>query len=275
VDVQIDDIWYRYPNGVNAVRGVSLTIPAGARLALLGQNGAGKTTLVKHIDGLVKPTRGAVRVGDWDTREHSIARLSRRVGFVFQNPDEQLFKTRVWDEVAFGPSTMRLDAREVERRVRETLEECELENFAEAHPYDLPPWQRRWVAIASTLALQSPVLIFDEPTTGQDAEGLARLRRVLDELTRRGVTLITVTHDVDFAAENFPEIVIMANGVVLERGTPEILSHQEILTRAGLEAPQLMRLAHALNWDEHPPNEDEFLEIYRRRKIPAEEGRIG
>jgi energy-coupling factor transport system ATP-binding protein len=275
VDVQIDDIWYSYPNGVNAVRGVSLAIPAGARLALLGQNGAGKTTLVKHINGLVKPTRGAVRVGDWDTREHSIARLSRRVGFVFQNPDEQLFKTRVLDEVAFGPSTMRLDAREVERRVRQTLEQCDLENFAEAHPYDLPPWQRRWVAIASTLALQSPVLIFDEPTTGQDAEGLARLRRVLDELTRRGVTLITVTHDVDFAAENFPEIVIMANGIVLERGTPEILSHQQVLTRAGLDAPQLMRLARALNWAEQPPNEDEFLEIYRGRKIPAVEGRIG
>lgn len=269
MDVHVDDIWYTYPNGVNAVRGVSLIVRAGARLAILGENGAGKTTLVKHVNGLVKPTRGTVRVGDWDTREHSIARLARRVGYAFQNPDEQLFRTRVWDEVAFGPSNFRLDAVELERRVREALELCGLEKLAAEHPYDLPPWQRRWVAIASALALRPPILIFDEPTTGQDEEGLARLRRLFDELTRRGLTLITVTHDVDFAAENFSEIVIMTRGQVVARGMPEILSRQETLARAGLDAPQLMRLARALNWDEVPANENEFLGIYRRRKAAA------
>ena len=149
MDIAINEVEFTYPNGIQALRGVSLTFPAGAHTALLGQNGAGKTTLVKLLNGLVKPTHGAVKIGDWDAREHSIAQLARRVGFVFQNPDDQLFKTRVRDELAFGPKRLKLSDGEVVTRVQAAMERCGLAPFADSHPYDLPPWQRRWVAIAS------------------------------------------------------------------------------------------------------------------------------
>lgn len=266
MDISINDVEFTYPNGIQALRGVSLRFPAGAHTVLLGQNGAGKTTLVKLLNGLVKPTRGTVKIGDWDTREHSIAQLARRVGFVFQNPDDQLFKTRVREELAFGPTQLKLMASEVETRVQAALERCGLASFADSHPYDLPPWQRRWVAIASVLAMQAPIIVFDEPTTGQDAAGLSRLAGLLDELRRQGISVIAVTHDVDFAAAHFSDLVLMAQGQVMARGDSNVFSEMGVVEQAGLDAPQLMRLSRLLGWEELPATESEFLALYRARK---------
>lgn len=247
------------------LRGVSLEIAAGSQIAILGQNGAGKTTLVKQLNGLLKPSQGTVRIGDWDTRAHSIAQLARRVGFVFQNPDDQLFKTQVRDEVAFGPTNLKLDAQEIETRVKRALELCGLEKLQNVHPYDLPPWQRRWVALASVIAMQTPVIVLDEPTTGQDATGLARLAALLADWQKSGVTVIAVTHDVDFAAEQFGELIVMAQGRVIARGGADVFKDQSILTRAGLDAPQLMRLAQALGWDETPVHPAKFCDVLEER----------
>lgn len=266
MDISINEVEFTYPNGIQALRGVSLEIAVGARTALLGQNGAGKTTLVKLLNGLVKPTRGSVRIGDWDTKDHSIAQLARRVGFVFQNPDDQLFKTRVRDELAFGPTQLKLTASEIETRVQAAMERCGLTPFADAHPYDLPPWQRRWVAIASVLAMQTPIIVFDEPTTGQDAAGLSRLAGLLDELRRQGISVIAVTHDVDFAAAHFPDLVLMAQGRVVAKGNSIVFSETDIVAEAGLDAPQLMRLSQSLGWEEQPATDSDFLAVYRARK---------
>lgn len=258
LNIQISDLHFSYPNGAQVLNGIALEIRAGSRIALLGQNGAGKTTLIKHLNGLLKPSRGDVRVGDWNTREHSIAQIARRVGFVFQNPDDQLFKTSVHDEIAFGPTNLKLDATEISKRVARAMELCALENVRDAHPYDLAPWQRRWVAIASVVAMETPIVVLDEPTTGQDAFGLARLAALLDEWERAGVTVIAVSHDIDFAAEQFPELLVMAQGQVLARGDAEIFADEIILERAALDAPQLMRLARALGWNKLPVNVKDF-----------------
>ena len=218
MNLSLSSVHFTYPNGVEVLRGVSLEIAPGSQVALLGQNGAGKTTLIKQLNGLLKPTSGTVRVGDWDTKEHTIARLAQRVGFVFQNPDDQLFKTQVRDEVVFGPMNLNLDPKEIEARVKRALELCGLEKLQDVHPYDLAPWQRRWVAIASVVAMETPVVVLDEPTTGQDAAGLKRLGALLGEWKQMGTTVVAVTHDIDFAAEEFPELVIMAQGEVIARG---------------------------------------------------------
>lgn len=276
MNIQISSLEYSYPNGAVALRGVSLQIAAGSRIALLGQNGAGKTTLVKHLNGLLKPSQGQVCVGDWDTREHSIAQLAGRVGFVFQNPDDQLFKTTVEDEIAFGPTnllraTQRVpDISEISRRVSRALTLCGLDSVRAVHPYDLPPWQRRWVAIASVVAMETPIVVLDEPTTGQDAFGLARLALLLDEWQRVGITVIAVTHDVDFAAEQFHEIIVMAQGKVLAYGDASIFADESLLTHASLDAPQLMRLAHALGWQTSPASTEAFVEQLSKSREKAD-----
>lgn len=263
MDIQFQDLDYTYPTGVEALRGISLEIRAGARVVLLGQNGAGKTTLVKLLNGLLKPTRGMVSIGGWDTRDRTVAQLARRVGFVFQNPDDQLFKTRVWDEVAVGPLNLKLDA--VETRVREALRLCELDALRDAHPYDLSPSARRWVAIASVAAMQTPVVILDEPTTGQDALGLARLVRLLEAWRAHGVTVIAVTHDVDFAVEQFDDLILMSNGQVLARGGSAVFADDKNVTRAALDSPQLMRLARALGWEERVERVTAFCDVFAAR----------
>lgn len=264
MDILLDDLTFTYPTGVEALHNVTLEIRAGARLALLGQNGAGKTTLVKHLNGLLKPTRGAVRIGDWDTRAYSVAQLARRVGFVFQNPDDQLFKTRVYDEVAVGPTNLNIAPEEIETRVENALRVCELEALRDAHPYDLSLAQRRWVAIASVVAMQTPIVVLDEPTTGQDAFGLARLARLLDEWRAQNVTVITVTHDVDFAVEHFDTLCLMAQGQVVARGDATIFANTENVARAALDLPQLMRLGEALGWNEPIATVDEFCARWAR-----------
>jgi energy-coupling factor transport system ATP-binding protein len=266
MDIQIRDLTHTYPTGVEALAGVSLEIPAGARVALLGQNGAGKTTLVKHFNGLLKPTRGSVRIGDWDTREHSIAQLARRVGFVFQNPDDQLFKTSVEEEIAVGPTYLKIAPDAIQARVAYALDMCALRAVRTAHPYDLSPWQRRWIAIASVVAMQTPIVILDEPTTGQDAFGLARLARLLEEWRRQKVTVVMVTHDVDFAVEHFDDLCLMAGGKLLARGGAEVFVETANVSRAALDLPQLMRLAQALGFNSLPAHAEEFLGALARAK---------
>lgn len=265
MNIHISNLSFTYPNDVEVMRDLSLDIGAGSRIALLGQNGAGKTTLIKHLNGLLKPARGDVLIGDWNTREHSIAQLSRRVGFVFQNPDDQLFKTSVQDEIAFGPTNLNLDAQVISERVARALHVCELESVRDVHPYDLAPWQRRWVVIASVFAMQTPIIVLDEPTTGQDASGLTRLAILLDQWTDAGVTVIAVTHDIDFAVEQFPELILMAHGQILARGDSEIFADPEIFLRAGLDAPQLMRLARALGWSDFPRDIVSFCDLFARQ----------
>lgn len=259
--IEINELRFRYPNGVEALRGVSTVIAEGEQVAIVGQNGAGKTTLVKHLNGLLQPTAGSVRIGDWDTREVPAARLAARVGYVFQNPDEQLFCRTVAEEVAFGPRNLRLGAERTGRLVQYALQLVELQDRKDSNPYDLSPTWRKMVALASVISMDTPILVFDEPTTGQDAASVARMARVVGELRRQGRTVITITHDIDFAAENFERVIALAQGAVLLDGPAgDVLGQGEVLARTYVDPPQLTRLGQRLGFSRTVRNQEEFLQ---------------
>jgi energy-coupling factor transport system ATP-binding protein len=260
VDIVIDSLSYTYPSGVEALRGVSLQIPAGERLAIVGQNGAGKTTLVKHLNGLLRPTSGAVSVGPWDTRMRSVAQLAALVGYVFQNPDDQLFQSTVRGEVMFGPKNLGWEVERIAGRAQAALKLVELENVADRHPYDLSPGERKRVALAAVLAMDTPVIVLDEPTTGQDYAGVHLVGEIVDALHQESRTIIAITHDIDFSAEHFERIVVMAEGrVLLDGPSRSVLSQAGILAQTYVEPPQLMRLADRLGLDFMPLAVEEFI----------------
>jgi energy-coupling factor transport system ATP-binding protein len=258
--IEISDLQFSYPNGVQALDGISLTINPGEQVAIVGQNGAGKTTLVKHLNGLLQPARGQVLIGDWDTTKHSVAKLASRVGYVFQNPDEQLFSKTVGTEVAFGPRNLGFNGDQVQALVKDALALTDLSDKTETNPYDLSVTWRKMVAVASIISMDTNILIFDEPTTGQDAVNIARISNVIAELRTRGKTVITITHDIDFCAENFERVIAMSQGKTLLDGKAnEVLGQEEILATTYVDPPQLTRLGKRLNFNKTVRNEEEFL----------------
>ena len=260
MNIQVSNLYYTYPSGVQALRGISLSIQAGEQVAIIGQNGAGKTTLVKHLNGLLQPTSGNVLIDDWNTREHSVAKLARKVGYVFQNPDEQLFSKNVGTEVAFGPRNLGYIGDQLQTLIKDALEMTELSDKTETNPYDLSTTWRKMVALASVIAMDTPIVIFDEPTTGQDAVNIARIANVIRTLRDRGKTIITITHDIDFCAENFERVVALSQGKVLLDGSAnEVLAQEEILASTYVEPPQLTRLGKRLGLKQTVRNQEEFL----------------
>jgi energy-coupling factor transport system ATP-binding protein len=265
VHIQIEDLYFSYPAGVEALRGVSLTVESGEQVAIVGQNGAGKTTLVKHLNGLLQPTQGSVRIGDWLTTDHSVAQLAARVGYVFQNPDDQLFKSNVRSEMAFGPANLGFPMERLAKLVSEAMDLLELSDKADTNPYDLTPTWRKRVAIASVLAMDTPIVVLDEPTTGQDYHQTRHLGKVIDFLRQRRKTVIAISHDIDFVAENFERIVVMGQGQVLLDGPAEIVFLQEeILDSTYVQPPQITRLANRLELGQAVYTIDGFLDVYRR-----------
>jgi len=260
MNIEIKDLHFTYPTGLEALRGISLTIESGEQVAIVGQNGAGKTTLVKHLNGLLQPTQGQVLIGDWDTAKYSVAKLARRVGYVFQNPDEQLFSKNVGAEVAFGPRNLGFDSERVQALVKDALALTELADKTDTNPYDLSVTWRKMVAIASIISMDTDIVIFDEPTTGQDAVNIARISNVIAELRKRGKTVITITHDIDFCAENFERVIALSQGKILLDGrAEEVLGQEEILATTYVDPPQLTRLGKRLGFTKTVRNQAEFL----------------
>lgn len=258
--IKIKDLYHTYPGDVKALNGISLTVESGEQVAIVGQNGAGKTTLVKHLNGLLQPTSGSVMIGDWDTTKHPVAKLAFRVGYVFQNPDEQLFTKSVHQEVSFGPKNLGYDDEKVETLVDEALALTELKDQKETNPYDLSPTWRKMVALASIIAMDTPIIILDEPTTGQDAVNIARMANAVTALHEHGKTVIAITHDIDFCAENFERVIALLQGKVLLDGPAnEVLGQEEILAQSYVDPPQLTRLGLRLGLKEIVRNQEEFL----------------
>jgi energy-coupling factor transport system ATP-binding protein len=232
-------------------------------VALVGENGAGKTTLARHLNGLLRPQTGAIWIGDWQAGQHTIAQLSGRVGYVFQSPDDQLFARSVREEVAFGPRNLGWGAAAVAESVAQSLELVGLGQAGDRHPYDLAPSQRKFLALAATLAMRTPILVLDEPTTGMDAAGADRLAGILRALRQRGVSLLVISHDLDFCAEHLARAVVMSQGRVIADGpVREVFARQEPLAAAQLRQPQLMRLAGALGVPAAPTTVEEFTQLY-------------
>jgi len=258
--IEINALSFAYPSGVPVLHEVSLRIEPGETVALVGQNGAGKTTLVKHLNGLLQPNTGTVRVGDWDTRAQTVARLAARVGYVFQNPDDQLFQRTLRDEVMFGPKNLGWPMDRVRAQTEAALEQVGLLAEADRHPYDLSPGQRKRVALAAVLAMDPPILVLDEPTTGQDYAHVEAIGRMVGDWRAQGKTVITVTHDLDFCAEYFERVIVMGAGRILLDGPGRtVLAQAEILAQTAVDPPQLIRLAARLGLSASPLNVDEFV----------------
>ena len=245
--IQLKDVSFTYSNGFVAVDGLNLSIEEGENVAIIGQNGAGKTTAVKMINGLGKPSGGIVMVGGMDTRDYTTAQISRVAGYVFQNPDDQIFHSTVLSEVEFGPKVLQFDEEKKKRLINHALEVTGLSGQRETNPYDLPLSIRKFITIASIIAMDSKVMIFDEPTAGQDLQGARRLSGILKSLHEQGKTVITITHDMEFVAENFSRVIVMANKKIVASGTPrEIFWDFDALHEAMLRQPYVSRLCHAL-----------------------------
>lgn len=266
VIVDVQELEHVYPSGSRALNGVDLQIRRGEFLGIIGQNGAGKTSLVKHFNGLLKPTRGRVVVKGLDTRRQQVSSLARFVGYVFQNPDHQIFANSVREEIAFGPKNIGMDQMTIEKNVEEAIEILDLAEVTDIHPFRLSRGQRQRLAIAGVLAMRPEIFILDEPTGGQDREQVLRLRRVLQQLNEAGHTIILITHDMELLAESTRRAIVMSRGRVVLDGEPaEVFKHTDVLAETFLQPPQIARLTMALGFERPAMTvEEAAAEIARR-----------
>lgn len=242
--ITVEDVHFSY-GGREVLRGVSLTLGQEI-LALVGPNGSGKTTLAKHLNGLLKPTRGRVLVDGMDTREHTVAELSRKVGYVFQNPEHMFFEETVFKEVAFGPKNLGLSEAEVEERVRWALGAVGLGGFEERTPYSLSGGEKQRLAIACVLAMRPKYLVLDEPTTGLDWKAERSVVEVIKSLRERGHGILLITHDMDLVLELADRVVLLQGGRKVFDGPVEDFFALN-LEEYGLEKPEVLLLAERLN----------------------------
>jgi energy-coupling factor transport system ATP-binding protein len=223
--IRCERLGYVYPDGTRALSGIEFEIAQGERVAIVGANGSGKSTLVRQLNGLLRPTEGHVEVHGREVGRRHVAELAREVGLAFQNPDRQIFAGRVGDEVAFGPRNLGKRGAELQRAVDEALALVGLTDARNANPYDLGLSRRKLLGIASILAMETPIVVLDEPTTGQDARGAARIRDLVATLSAAGRTALAVSHDLGFVAEVFPRVVVLAGGRrILDGPTDEVLA---------------------------------------------------
>ncbi|HWQ41671.1 MAG TPA: energy-coupling factor transporter ATPase [Desulfosporosinus sp.] len=245
--VQVSDLTYQYSSGQPALRGINLTIEAGQFVALIGQNGAGKTTLAKHFNGLLKPTSGEVIVAGLNTSQYDTSELSKTIGYVFQNPDHQIFAATVEKELEFGLKNAGYKGNEIKERVEEVLHYTGLERLRSVHPFSLGKGERQMIAVASILVLKPKLLIIDEPTTGSDWAGVQTMMALIRKLHAAGTTIIMISHDMDLVAQYAKRVIVLKDGGVLLDGTPQdVFSSDQILLDSALIPPQLCRLSAQL-----------------------------
>ncbi|MEM3873339.1 MAG: ATP-binding cassette domain-containing protein [Nitrososphaeria archaeon] len=245
--IRTEGIEYVYPNGFHALKGVSVSINEGEFVAVMGQNGSGKTTLVKHFNGLLRPTRGKVYVFGEDSSKHTTAELCKIVGYVFQNPDHQIFSSTLLDEIGFGLRNLGYPEGEVIERVKSVLEKVDLKKSLTDNPHFMSMGERHRVAIASILVLEPKVLILDEPTTGLDYKRSLELMELIKRINEEGKTIILVTHDVNLAAQFSKRVIILKDGKIIADGdSKKVLSDQFLLAKSNLIPPQINLLAKKL-----------------------------
>jgi len=241
--IEVEDLWFKYSEEVTALKGINLEIKEGERIALIGQNGGGKTTLAKHLNGLLKPTRGRVTVKNMDTKDTPVETLTNVVGYVFQNPAHQIFTSRVYDEVAYGPTNQGLPQEDVKKRVATALEMVGLSEHQDVHPYDLDYGQMKLLTIASIISMQPEVYVLDEPTSGQDHRGREAVADLVLKLNKEGRTVIFITHSMKIVAQIAERTILMADGQILGDGpTRNLLFNLELLEKAAIKPPQVTEL---------------------------------
>jgi energy-coupling factor transport system ATP-binding protein len=241
----VDNVRYAYGKGaVVALDGVSFEVPRGQIVGVVGQNGSGKTTLTKLLNGLLKPTGGSVTVDGIHTADMPVQKLARHVGYVFQNPNHQLFATTVEEELKFGPRNLGVPEEELGERVAEAVEFFGLQDVLALHPYRISFPLRKLVGIASIFTMRPHVFILDEPTTGQDHRTTGVINRLIHRLGERGDTVLCVSHDMPLLADVAERLLVMWNAQLIADGTPrEVFADRDVMSRTHLVPPQITQLS--------------------------------
>lgn len=263
--IEVNEISFTYPNGVEALRNVSFKVNDGEFVAIMGQNGAGKTTLVKHFNGLLKPSKGSIRVDGVQTTKSSVASMARKVGFVFQNPDHQLFSETVEEEIAFALKNFGFEEAAIEKRITWALNLLSLTKYRKTSPFMLSGGERKRVALASVLAWDPQILILDEPTIGQDYQQKEKLRQFIVQMQTQRKTVVIVTHDVEFVAECNPRVVLMKEGQIVADGEgKEILTNIDVLAQSSIVLPQIAQVFKKLTSLGLP---EDIIDIYEAKDL--------
>jgi len=248
--VEVKNLSFSYSeNREQVLKGINLTFDVGS-VAIIGQNGSGKSTFVRLLKGLLKPTEGDIFINGKNTKETTPAKLAREVGMVFQNPNDQIFKTSVIDEVMFGPLNIGQSLQEAKQNSEKALEKIGLLNKKNENPYDLSLAERKLITIASILAMDTKIVIFDEPTIAQDYFGKNKIKEIVKELSHKNKLVITITHDMDFVAEIAERVIILNQGkVILDGSTEYVFSNSDILSSVYLEPPSITQLCKKLSYN--------------------------
>lgn len=245
--IKTENLVHTYKTGVTALKGISTEIYEKDVLSIVGQNGSGKTTLVRHFNGLLRPTTGKVYLDGEDTQKKSVGQMSRKVGYVFQNPNHQIFCTTVREELEVAPRNFKFSEAQIKDNIDRVVELMKIEKELKKHPLTLDYTTKKIITIASVLAFNPEVLIMDEPTGGLDESGRKILTKIIQIMHEQGHTVIIISHDMDYVAENSKRIVVMAQGEIIKDGTPhEIFLEKDILKRAQIEPPQITQLDFAV-----------------------------
>jgi len=253
--VNVTDLFYTYPDGTEALKGVNFKVMEGERVAVIGSNGSGKSTLFYHLNGLFSPTKGTVLINEEEITKTNLDKIRMTVGLVFQDPDDQLFAPTVWEDVAFGPRNMGLSKREVAERVNSALNMLHIADLKDKRPDNLSGGQKRLVSIAGVLAMNPEIIVLDEPTSNLDPCTSSAVMHLLVDLSRRmNIALIIATHDVDAVPQYADRIYVMHEGRFVAEGTPEaVFSNASVIRESHLRLPRIARLMEILHKEDNLP----------------------
>lgn len=246
--IKVENLVHTYPTGQQALTGVNLSIKEREFIAIIGQNGSGKTTLVKHLNGLLRPTRGKVYYENTDIGKEKVSSLGKHIGYVFQNPDHQIFSPTVGEEIAFGPRNYGFSEQQIKTKVEEALKVVGLEGYQDKDPFLLTKGERQRVAIASVIISEPRVIILDEPTTGLDYNEQVKVMELLTDLNNQGHTLIIITHSMWVVAEYAHRVVVLSEGKILaDDTTRKVFSNEAVLKESSLKLPEIIQLGLKFN----------------------------
>ncbi len=261
--VDIRGLDYIYPDGTAALKGVDLDILLHKRTAILGANGSGKTTLIYHLNGIFLPTEGQANILGLPLGKKNLGEIRKKVGLLFDNPDNQLFSTKVYNDIAFGPRNLKLGEDKVKSRVEKVLNVVGIEDLKDKPPYNLSLGQKKKVAIAGLLVMEPLLLVCDEPFSGLDPSSAAQFMDILESLYKDGSTLVVVTHDVNMVYSWADQVVIMKEGGVLAQGDASLLRDNSLMKEASLDTPLLAEIFQGTGL--HPRNAEEASRLIRYR----------
>jgi energy-coupling factor transport system ATP-binding protein len=246
--IRVEKLSYQYPGRTSpALDGINLDITKGEFIAIIGQNGSGKTTLIKHFNGLLKPTMGKVFVQDRETTNLRTAELAKFIGYVFQNPDHQIFAETIRDEITFGPKNLGVPEEKINYEIERVLKEMDLDVSLDEMPFQLSRGQRQRLAVASVLAMEPSILIIDEPTTGQDWKESILLMKLVQNLNNKGHTCIVTTHNMNLVSLYARRVIVMKSGqIYLDGSTQDVFRRETELLTAGIKPPDVYLLARKL-----------------------------